>query len=235
MSQKRKAPWDRNTKYWCRYCSIFVHDNSSSRRIHESGVKHKENVQRYLRNIDETAETAAKAESALQRQLDKIEQAASDAYSKDVGSTTASQPAAKLPPAPPEPVEEAEPTEKQKEPAVDSRPADIGLVGGWEVVGEEEDESAGGTRSSHTAADGGAATPAADEPASQKPLNQLRGSEWLDDEDVGNPEAFEVAEKTLLLRGSDSNGAHAADNDAAAGASGLFKKRRVGSRNARKK
>ncbi|KAJ1939245.1 WW domain binding protein 4 [Linderina macrospora] len=244
MSHKRKAPWDRNTKYWCRYCSIFVHDNSSSRRIHESGVKHKENMQQYLRNIDENAEKAASAEAALQKQLDKIEQAASDAYSKDTGSNpaaAASQPGTEPPPTKTTAVAApSEPAEEPEELAMDSRPADIGVVGGWEVVegdDEEEKESGGGTESFHPAADGGVGTAIADESATSDAalhkLHKLRGSEWLDDEDVAKAEEFEVAEKTL--HSADSNGARADDKGAAAGASGMFKKRRIGSRNTRKK
>ncbi|KAJ1848694.1 hypothetical protein LPJ73_003900, partial [Coemansia sp. RSA 2703] len=84
-SSQRKAPWDRNTKYWCQYCQIFVQDNKSSRNMHDNGGKHKGNVQKYLRKIDKDSKEKDDAKEKLRTELDRIEKAAALRYSKDTG------------------------------------------------------------------------------------------------------------------------------------------------------
>ncbi|KAI9504123.1 hypothetical protein BX070DRAFT_190787, partial [Coemansia spiralis] len=85
-SYQKKAPWDRNNKHWCQYCRIYVHDNKSSRSIHESGAKHKANVQKYLRQITKDAESKRAAEAQIAAQMEKIESAAAESYKNDMGA-----------------------------------------------------------------------------------------------------------------------------------------------------
>ncbi|KAJ3118408.1 hypothetical protein HDU96_001926 [Phlyctochytrium bullatum] len=56
--------WKSTNKYWCDYCKIFVVDNKISRTNHETSAKHKERVQRFIREID-------KKERSKQFELDK--------------------------------------------------------------------------------------------------------------------------------------------------------------------
>ncbi|KAJ2842479.1 hypothetical protein J3B02_005564, partial [Coemansia erecta] len=142
-SYQRKAPWDRNTKYWCQYCQIFVHDNKSSRRMHETGAKHKENVQKYLRQIDKNVKEKQDAEAKLRSELDKIEEAAAESYSKDIGATeskaTAGPELTKV-------AKAAKDTENEKQQQTvgrvqkSSRPDNIGVIGAWEAVQEPDSE-----------------------------------------------------------------------------------------------
>ncbi|KAJ2351675.1 hypothetical protein GGF43_003963 [Coemansia sp. RSA 2618] len=192
---QKKAPWDRNNKYWCEYCRIFVFDN----RSHESGTKHKDNVQKFLRNIGKNAEAKAQAEKQLNAQLAKIDEAAAQSYRADTGSVATEgasvaavkdtmlkgTKAARRKEAPSERIDESEAALKQ-----DNRPADVGIIGEWEVV-----ETGDGFPNSEGGGEGAAAAGSEDPP--QNPL-ELRGAELLDEEDhhPGQLADFDIKEKT---------------------------------------
>ncbi|KAJ2881184.1 WW domain binding protein 4, partial [Coemansia aciculifera] len=89
---QKKAPWDRNNKYWCNYCRIFVHDNKTTRNLHDSGAKHKDNVQKFLRQIQKDEEARNQAEKKLNTQLKAIEAAATATYNKDIGKVQVETP-----------------------------------------------------------------------------------------------------------------------------------------------
>ncbi|RKP36343.1 hypothetical protein BJ085DRAFT_40666 [Dimargaris cristalligena] len=76
--------WVSNTKYWCKYCRIFVDENKASRAIHEGGKKHKENVAQFLRNVDKKSQAELLVEKETVKQLELIEKAAQNQYSSDV-------------------------------------------------------------------------------------------------------------------------------------------------------
>ncbi|KAJ2712993.1 hypothetical protein H4R19_002472 [Coemansia spiralis] len=222
----RKAPWDRTTKYWCKYCSIFVFDNRSSRTQHESGAKHRDNVQKYLRQIGKDAKAKSDAEAKLSAQLAKIEEAAAQSYRNDVGGGDA---AAAAPPAPAStthaapgapPVAAAKHGSSGTDAVPSSkRPTDIGIAGAWEVV-EEPDEPP----SPPPPQDGdGLATSSSAQGSGAPNTAGLRGAELLDDEDHHAPQLadFEIKEKTLEAVPS----APGAGCDGAAEAT--FKKRRA--------
>ncbi|KAJ2744459.1 hypothetical protein GGI20_002967 [Coemansia sp. BCRC 34301] len=218
MSQQKKAPWDHNNKYWCNYCRIFVHDNKSTRNLHDSGAKHKDNVQKFLRQIQKDEEAKSKAEKKLVAQLKTIESAAAISYSKDIaaqgGATktavdTAVHPAAKSA------GKNGGANAKALEPVsvVDSkprRPDNVGVAGAWEVVEEEEEEE-----------------------VREMPVQaqSLRGAEWLEQEEndtSDRPYEFDIKEKTVLSEAAEHGGG---GEEAMA----LFKKRRVAAnRSARK-
>ncbi|KAJ1912392.1 hypothetical protein IWQ60_009684 [Tieghemiomyces parasiticus] len=65
--------WKSNAKYWCQYCRIYVDDNKPSRHIHENGKKHKENVTKFIRDVDKRSEARAEEERETKRQLELIE------------------------------------------------------------------------------------------------------------------------------------------------------------------
>ncbi|KAJ2768144.1 hypothetical protein IWQ56_003052 [Coemansia nantahalensis] len=191
---QRKAPWDRSNKYWCKYCSIFVFDNRSSRAQHESGTKHRDNVQKYLRQIGKDAKAKGDAEAKLSAQLAKIEEAAAQSYRRDVGGDAEAPPVpapataqAAAPAVPGDPAARRSTSDADAAPS-NKRPADVGIAGAWEVV-EEPDDSPPPPPPPQIGTGGGDAPSAAD----------LRGAELLDDEDRHAPQLaeFEIREKTL--------------------------------------
>ncbi|KAJ1961966.1 WW domain binding protein 4 [Dipsacomyces acuminosporus] len=246
-SYQKKAPWDRSTKYWCRYCQIHVQDNKPSRRLHESGAKHKDNVQKYLRRIDKEAEAKEVAEAKLRDQLERIERAAALSYGKDVGgSAPESRTAAATAGSPRNEsqntqlhAEDGSAQVEPKAPASGSdgvdirRPVDIGIAGAWEVVEEEgggEEEMAGCPRGPPDHAQAETESPVQ---SSDTKLGGLPGAEWIDEEDNPKHPDFDIVEKTIAAVSSEDG----ASTEAAADASeiaGMFKKRRAaGGRNTR--
>ena len=43
--------WKSSNKFWCEYCKVWMADNPTAKRIHEQGSKHRENMERFMRNI----------------------------------------------------------------------------------------------------------------------------------------------------------------------------------------
>ena len=41
-----------NSKFWCKFCRVFVYDNKVSRANHDKHPGHKTNVERFIREID---------------------------------------------------------------------------------------------------------------------------------------------------------------------------------------
>ncbi|KAJ2255629.1 hypothetical protein GGH98_001913 [Coemansia sp. RSA 454] len=167
-----------------------------SRSQHESGTKHKENVQKFLRKIGKDAEAKVQAEKQLNAQLAKIEAAAAQSYSKDTGTTVlepaavAKQAASKSAKPAQKADQTGQPNEPASEPKQNNRPANIGVIGEWEVVEEIVDlpksDRGGGN--------------AIDENSDDLPQNppELRGAELLDEEDhhSGQLADFDIKEKT---------------------------------------
>jgi hypothetical protein len=42
-----------NSKFWCKFCRIFVYDNKISRANHDKQAAHKSNVERFIRDIEQ--------------------------------------------------------------------------------------------------------------------------------------------------------------------------------------
>ncbi|KAJ2195633.1 hypothetical protein IW144_003351 [Coemansia sp. RSA 522] len=176
--------------------SELLVDDECSRSQHESGTKHKENVQKFLRKIGKDAEAKVQAEKQLNAQLAKIEAAAAQSYSKDTGTTVlepaavAKQAASKSAKPAQKADQTGQPNEPASEPKQNNRPANIGVIGEWEVVEEIVDlpksDRGGGN--------------AIDENSDDLPQNppELRGAELLDEEDhhSGQLADFDIKEKT---------------------------------------
>ncbi|KAJ2516777.1 WW domain binding protein 4 [Coemansia sp. RSA 1939] len=229
-SHQRKAPWDRNNKYWCQYCRIYVFDNRSSRSIHESGTKHKANVQKYLRQISKDTEAKKHEEQRLASQLEKIEKAAEASYREEMNDVAYSnmpftEPAASIDHSENNTemsvhnvVDDADNTGK---PSQEGRPADVGVVGAWEVVEDDnadEDDVAGGdgngegynkeghsqmplaSAGSNSTRGTGAGAGADRRPPDGQSSLDLRGAELLDDEDHDHGYKltdFDIKEKVI--------------------------------------
>ncbi|KAJ2542205.1 hypothetical protein GGF49_003089 [Coemansia sp. RSA 1853] len=172
--------------------SELLVDDECSRSQHESGTKHKENVQKFLRKIGKDAEAKILADKQLNAQLAKIEAAAAQSYSKDTG-TVAPEPAAVAKQAAPKSAKPAHkkavPDEPASEPKQSNRPTDIGIIGEWEVV-EEVVDLPNSDRGGENAIDA-----SGDLPQNQP---ELRGAELLDEEDhhSGQLADFDIKEKT---------------------------------------
>ncbi|CAA7261773.1 unnamed protein product [Cyclocybe aegerita] len=78
--------WVSKKKYFCKYCDIFIADDAPSRQQHENGLRHKGNVERFIRGIYKTGEKQKKDLEEEMREMRRVEQAAAVAFSQDVGA-----------------------------------------------------------------------------------------------------------------------------------------------------
>ncbi|CAG8451523.1 3094_t:CDS:2, partial [Diversispora eburnea] len=76
--------WVSQKKHWCQYCRIYIADNKPSRSMHEQGKKHKDNMEKFLRNIYRKEEADKKEQDKVKQELKRIEQAAMKQYKRDV-------------------------------------------------------------------------------------------------------------------------------------------------------
>ncbi|PIA19371.1 hypothetical protein COEREDRAFT_84665 [Coemansia reversa NRRL 1564] len=194
-----------------------THKQILSRQQHESGTKHKDSVQKYLRQIGKDSEAKQRAEDQLNDQFAKIEEAAAQSYKKDIGTstekissvekvhgsrdqslienaTTKSQKAAE---------QETVAEEQQDTQTQPDRPADVGVVGAWQVIEDtdlscsEDEHSAKGNPKSMTAEVGDTNIDLNSEPQNTA---ALRGAELLDEEDQHPStrlDEFHIKEKTI--------------------------------------
>ncbi|KAG9097789.1 hypothetical protein FRC06_007189 [Ceratobasidium sp. 370] len=146
--------WVSKKRYWCKYCGISIADDAPSRQHHEGGLRHKGNVERYIRDIYKSSEKRKKDAAEEERELRRINAAAEQAYARDISSGAAaasssssappppssSRPAAPKPP-PPKPLDKfANYSTAESLGFVDESVAEAerrrteGLVGDWQVV-----------------------------------------------------------------------------------------------------
>ncbi|KAF8955789.1 WW domain binding protein 4, partial [Entomortierella lignicola] len=76
--------WKSNAKFWCRFCKIYITDNKSTRNIHDAGTKHKENVERFLREQNQRGRDKEAETNKMNKQMEAIEKAAMKQYQLDV-------------------------------------------------------------------------------------------------------------------------------------------------------
>ncbi|KAL1736172.1 hypothetical protein EV714DRAFT_279538 [Schizophyllum commune] len=89
--------WVSNKRYWCKYCGISIADDVPSRQQHEGGLRHKGNVERFIRNIYKTGEKRKKEQAEEARDMERIEKAAQAAFHNDVGAGHAKMSDSSLP------------------------------------------------------------------------------------------------------------------------------------------
>ncbi|KAF9484436.1 hypothetical protein BDN70DRAFT_849610 [Pholiota conissans] len=78
--------WVSKKKYFCKYCDIYIADDAPSRQQHENGLRHKGNVERFIRGIYKAGEKHKKDLEEEKREMKRVEQAAAAAFAQDVGS-----------------------------------------------------------------------------------------------------------------------------------------------------
>ncbi|KAG0271166.1 Mismatch repair endonuclease pms2 [Linnemannia exigua] len=243
----RSEYWKSNAKFFCRFCKIYITDNKSTRNIHDQGSKHKENVERFLRDQNQRGRDREAESARMDKQMDAIEKAAMKQYQLDVEAGLVQPSVAQ---------KGAADTTTAKIPAkdVEATPTETGLlkvsvspasVSSKEKEDLEEGKEDTGSSSSELIA----TTP----PVKAKDETIGQPGEWQtveapvpntlqqqgrkdmaggvtvedDDEDVaGNPEdlrRFKIVEKTYPVDDDDVAG-----EDGASGGSAVFKKRKGG-------
>ncbi|CDO69222.1 hypothetical protein BN946_scf185042.g124 [Trametes cinnabarina] len=78
--------WVSHKKYFCKYCNIYIADDAPSRRQHESGLRHKGNVERFVRSLYKAGEKRKQDLEEEKREMARVEKAAQAAYAQDVSS-----------------------------------------------------------------------------------------------------------------------------------------------------
>ncbi|KAG5639114.1 hypothetical protein H0H81_006703 [Sphagnurus paluster] len=78
--------WVSKKKYFCKYCDIYIADDAPSRQQHENGLRHKGNVERFIRGLYKTSEKRKKDQDEEAREMARVNQAAQAAYAQDVAS-----------------------------------------------------------------------------------------------------------------------------------------------------
>ena len=69
--------WVSKKKYFCKYCDIYITDDIPSRQQHENGLRHKGNVERFVRGIYKAGEKHKKDLEEEKREMRRVEQASS--------------------------------------------------------------------------------------------------------------------------------------------------------------
>ena len=67
--------WVSKKKYFCKYCDIYIADDIPSRQQHENGLRHKGNVERFVRGIYKAGEKHKKDLEEEKREMRRVEQA----------------------------------------------------------------------------------------------------------------------------------------------------------------
>ncbi|GAA5868536.1 hypothetical protein JCM8547_003178 [Rhodosporidiobolus lusitaniae] len=71
--------WVSRDKYFCKYCKIYISDDKPSRTHHETGLRHKGNYERYIRDIYKKGITEKKEAREEKAEIARIEAAAAAA------------------------------------------------------------------------------------------------------------------------------------------------------------
>ncbi|KAJ1562751.1 hypothetical protein HK405_008343 [Cladochytrium tenue] len=79
--------WVSTPKFFCKFCKIYVTDNRISRQSHEIGLKHKGNVERFMRQARKDEDIKAREAQQAHDLLRKIDRMAGAQYIKDTGIT----------------------------------------------------------------------------------------------------------------------------------------------------
>ncbi|KAF8844367.1 hypothetical protein BDN67DRAFT_963118 [Paxillus ammoniavirescens] len=111
--------WVSHKRYHCKYCNIYIADDKPSRQQHENGLRHKGNVERFVRGLYKEGEKRVRESEEEKGIMASVGKAADAAYALDLASghaaasssypTTSSARAPAPPPAKPKPVKPSDP------------------------------------------------------------------------------------------------------------------------------
>ena len=65
--------WVSHKRYLCKYCNIYIADDAPSRRQHEGGLKHKGNVERFVRGLYKAGEKRKQDREEERREMERVE------------------------------------------------------------------------------------------------------------------------------------------------------------------
>lgn len=66
--------WVSKKRYFCKYCDTYIADDVPSRQHHENGLRHKGNVERFVRGLYKAGEKRKKDADEEKREMRRIEQ-----------------------------------------------------------------------------------------------------------------------------------------------------------------
>jgi WW domain-binding protein 4 len=66
--------WVSKKRYFCKYCDVYIADDVPSRQHHENGLRHKGNVERFVRGLYKAGEKRKKDAEEEKREMRRIEQ-----------------------------------------------------------------------------------------------------------------------------------------------------------------
>lgn len=75
--------WKSQPRKFCEFCKCWLTDNKPSVDFHEKGKRHQENVKRRINDITRKGHKALEQKKKMDREFQKMEQAALKAYEKD--------------------------------------------------------------------------------------------------------------------------------------------------------
>ncbi|WVQ96311.1 hypothetical protein IAU59_003415 [Kwoniella sp. CBS 9459] len=75
--------WISKKQYYCKYCLIYIRDDAPSRKQHETGLKHRGNVDKYTRDLYKTRALADRDKAAEAAEMARIETSAAAAFAND--------------------------------------------------------------------------------------------------------------------------------------------------------
>ncbi|CDR99365.1 uncharacterized protein SPSC_04016 [Sporisorium scitamineum] len=79
--------WISRKRWTCKYCDITINDDLPSRRHHETGVRHKQNVQKALADLYRKGEQERKDAEHMRKEMARIEALAAESHAKDLASS----------------------------------------------------------------------------------------------------------------------------------------------------
>jgi hypothetical protein len=95
--------WVSKKKYFCKYCDIYIADDAPSRQHHENGLRHKGNVERFIRGLYKGSEKRKKELEEEKRDMARVEMASEHPSSHShhdsnvsIGSTSSLLPRCRL-------------------------------------------------------------------------------------------------------------------------------------------
>jgi WW domain-binding protein 4 len=65
--------WVSKKRHFCKYCDVYIADDVPSRQHHENGLRHKGNVERFVRGLYKAGEKRKKDAEEEKREMMKIE------------------------------------------------------------------------------------------------------------------------------------------------------------------
>ncbi|CBQ70372.1 conserved hypothetical protein [Sporisorium reilianum SRZ2] len=78
--------WISRKRWTCNYCDVTINDDLPSRRHHETGVRHKQNVQKSLADLYRKGEQERKDAQHMQKEMARIEALAAESHAKDLAA-----------------------------------------------------------------------------------------------------------------------------------------------------